>query len=191
MTFTIAAVFSVLSAPSEAFSRSSPLKVSATQRLKSDLVYRMASTLLPTTIAEPVVAAPKKTKHLMKIDFKEDLSKYLDVTLPYYALENEHAIIDGTTGECRGIICSVKIEAPIGCERGDVSFFDVQRASGCIASAVAVLNNPAKKRHHYPCEEYSFDNDPAHDKWLREELSSVVNGEAFLEKSSDPVYLMM
>ena len=86
----MAALLLELSAPSAAFSRSPSLvKVDASQRLnKSDLMYRktsqidvkeIPSTLLPTTIeAQPKadkVPAPKKTKHLMKIDFKKDLSK--------------------------------------------------------------------------------------------------------------------
>ena len=205
-TFTMAALFLGLSAPSAAFSRSPSLvKVDASQRLnKSVLMYQktsqidakdIPSLLLPATIeAQPKadkVAAPKKTKHLMKIDFKKDLSKYLDVTLPYYSLENENAIVDGTTGEYRGMICTVKSEAPIGHEKGEISFFDYLRAAGCISSAAAVLINPTKKRYHYPSEEYSVDVNPAHDKWLKEEMSSIVNGEAFLKRASDPVFLVL
>ena len=201
-SFTIGTFLFVLSAPSAAFSPSSSLKVDATQRLKTDLMYRkniqidvrnVTSTFISTTSAQfktNKVAAPKKSKHLVKIDFKKDLSKHLDVTLPYYSLENENAIVDDVTGECHGIICTVKRDAPIGRETGDISMFDFLRAAGCVCTTAAVLANPVKKRHHYPAEVYSVDANPAHDKWLKNEISSIANCEAFLEEASDPVFFM-
>ena len=64
-------------------------------------------------------------------------------------------------------------------------------SSGCISSAAAVMINPTKKRYHYPSEEYSVDVNPAHDKWLKEEMSTIVNGEAFLKRASDPVFMVL
>jgi len=202
-SFTIGTFLFAL-APSAAFSPSSSLKVDATQRLKSDLMYRkniqidarnVTSTVISTTSAQfktNKVAAPKKAKHLVKIDFKKDLSKHLDVTLPYYSLENENAIVDDITGECHGIICTVKRDAPIGRETGEIAMFDFLRAAGCVCTTAAVLANPLKKRHHYPAEVYSVDANPAHDhdKWLKKEISSIANCEAFLEEASDPVFFM-
>ncbi len=201
--FAIGALFLALSASSEAFSHSSSLRLSATHRLKSDLMYRKNSlidvknvnpALLSTGSAQSKTnkaTAPKKDTHLVKIDFKKDLSKQLDVAMPYYSLENENAIVDGTTGECRGIICTVKREAPIGRETGEISFFEFLRAAGLISSSALILAKPFKKRHHTPAENYSVDVNPAHEKWLRAEISSIVGGESFLDNASDPVFLMM
>lgn len=191
----------MLSASSEAFSHS--VRVSATLQLKSDLLYRKNSlidvenvdpTLLSPTSAQVktnMTAASKKDKHLVKIDFKKDLSKLLDVAMPYYSLENENAIVDGTTGECRGIICTVKREAPIGRDTGDISFFEFLRASGVIGSAAVILAKPFKKRHHFPAENYSVDVNPAHENWLRAEISRIVGGQSFFDNASDPVFLTM
>ncbi len=202
-SFTFGALFFVLSSSSEAFSHSYSLRVSATHRLKSDLLYRknglidlenVNPALLSTTSAQvktKTTAAPKKDKHLVKIDFKRDLSKQLDVAMPYYSLENENAIVDGTTGDCRGIICTVKNEAPIGREAGEISFFEFLRAAGLISSAAVILAKPFKKRHHTPAESYSVDVNPAHENWLREEISSIVGGESFFDNASDPVFLTM
>lgn len=199
-SFTIGALFFALPALSAAFSPSSSMQVQATQRVKSVLMYHqdsqidvenVASTLLSNTSPQFEIAAPKKTKHLVKIDFNDHLSKYLDVTRPYYALHNEHAIVDDTTGECHGIICTVKRDAPIARETGGISFFEFLRASGCAASAALALGNPEKKRHHYPASYYNVDTNPDHDEKLQKELSSIANIEVFLEEASDPVFLMM
>ncbi len=200
-SFTIGAIFFALPALSAAFSHSSSLQMQAPHHPKSDLKYRknsqidvenvVASSLLSTKSPKFETAAPKKAKHLVKIDFKEHLSKYLDVTRPYYALENEHVIVDDTTGECRGIICTVKRDGPIARETGEISFFEFLRAAGCAASAASALCNPAKKRHHYPASYYSVDVNPDHDEKLQRELSSIANCEAFLAEASDPVFLMM
>ena len=199
-------MFFALSAPSAAFSPSSSLQMQVQaqrQRLKSDLMYRknsqidvmnVASTRLSTTrpqLTRDEIAAPKKDSHLVKIDFKQDLSQQIDVSHPYYALENEHAIVDDTTGKCHGIICNVKRDAPIGRETGGISFFEFIRAAGCIGSAVLALGNPVKKRSHYPATDYTIDVSPAHDKKLDKELSSIINCEAFLEEDSAPVFLAM
>lgn len=198
-SFTIGALFFVLSASSEAFSHSS----SHSHRLKSDLLYRKNSlidlenvnpALLSTKSAQvktEATAAPKKDKHLVKIDFEKDLSMQLDVAMPYYSLENENAIVDGTTGEYRGIICTVKREAPIGREAGEISFFEFLRAAGLISSAAVILAKPFKKRHHTPAENYSVDVNPAHENWLRAEISSIVGGQSFFDNASDPVFLTM
>ena len=162
-------------------------------------VRNVTSTVISTTSAQfktnkaaasNPVRAPKEAKHLVKIDFKKDLSKHLDVALPYYSLENENAIVDDVTGECHGIICTVKRDAPIGRETGDISMFDFLRAAGCVCTTAAVVANPVKKRHHYPAEVYNVDVNPVHDKWLKKEISSIANCEAFLEEAHDPVFFM-
>ena len=148
--------------------------------------------MIATDVAkEATTTLPNKSKHLVKIDFKEDLSEYMDVSPPYYSLQNEHAVINDTTGECHGMICTLKSDAPIGFEAGNVSFFDFIRAAGCISSASAILSSPVKKKRFYPASNYMIDVSPAHGVELEKELSNIINVEEFLNEASDPIILNM
>jgi len=142
------------------------------------------------------IAAPQKTKHLVKIDFKKDLSRCIDSSIPYYALENEYAIIDDTSGEFHGIICTLKRDAPIGCETGGISFFHFLSAAGCMGSACASMENAVKKRFYYPATSYMIDvidvdvDSQNHGVKFEKELSSIANSEEYLEQaSSDPIFI--
>ena len=148
---------------------------------------------IPSTKFTPTpLAAPKQTKHLVKVDFDKDMSKDFDVTRPYYNLENEHAIIDDTTGGYCGFCCTVKRDTPIGRETGKVSLFDFLRSAGCVNSAAAFFANPVKKSHFYPASDYKVSVNPSHNKRFERELSSISNSnDIFDGSSSDPLFMWM
>ena len=71
---------------------------------------------------------------------------FLDISRPYYALENEHAIVDDFTGQMVGFVCSARVEMPVGRESGDIPFAEAGRHMAAAGSVAALLRNPQKKR---------------------------------------------
>lgn len=80
------------------------------------------------------------------LTFKEDIRHLLDCDRPYYAIQNEHAIVDDTTGEFTGFICTGLLELPIGREMGDIPFAECLRHAGIAGAITALLRNPKKIR---------------------------------------------
>ena len=93
------------------------------------------------------LALPKLHRQsLLPITFEDDIEKFLDITKPYYALDNEYAIVDDTTGEMVGFVCTGKVEMPAGRESGGIPFAEAGRHMGAAGSVAALLRNPQKKR---------------------------------------------
>ena len=88
--------------------------------------------------ATVLVAHAKKTQSLRFLTFEVDR--------PYYALENEHAIVDDATGEIVGFVCTGRVEIPAGRESAGVPFAECLRHAGVAGSVAALLRNPQKKR---------------------------------------------
>ena len=97
---------------------------------------------------DAALALPSKLHHqsLLPITFENDIEKFLDITKPYYALDNEYAIVDDTTGEMVGFVCTGKVEMPAGRESGGIPFAEAGRHMGAAGSVAALLRNPQKKR---------------------------------------------
>lgn len=58
---------------------------------------------------------------LIPLNYETDIEPFIDTTRPYYALNNEHSIVDSQTGKSVGFVCTVKREMPIAREKGGVS----------------------------------------------------------------------
>jgi hypothetical protein len=82
--------------------------------------------------------------HLVKIDFDDDIKEFIDIERPYYALNDEHNIVDPITKESVGFVCTVRREMPISVENGGISFGEVGRYSATAATVAAFLKNPKK-----------------------------------------------
>ena len=93
-----------------------------------------------------LVAHAKKTQSLRSLTFEVDIRDFLDNDRPYYALENEHAIVDDATGEIVGFVCTGRVEIPAGRESAGVPFAECLRHAGVAGSVAALLRNPQKKR---------------------------------------------
>ena len=93
-----------------------------------------------------MVAHAKKTHSLRSLTFEVDIKDFLDSDRPYYALENEHAIVDDATGEIVGFVCTGRVEIPAGRESAGVPFAECLRHAGVAGSVAALLRNPQKKR---------------------------------------------
>lgn len=86
------------------------------------------------------------TASLRPLSFEDDIQSFLDITRPYYALANEHAIVDDITGEIIGFLCTGRIEIPSTCENSAISWAEAARQMGAAGSVTALLHNPQKKR---------------------------------------------
>lgn len=71
---------------------------------------------------QDAVDTATKTESLSPLNFEVDIESFLDVARPYYALKNEHAIVDDSTGETVGFVCTVRGEMPMAGEVGDLAF---------------------------------------------------------------------
>lgn len=93
-----------------------------------------------------VIALPTRRESLRPLTFKEDIRHLLDCDRPYYAIQNEHAIVDDTTGEFTGFVCTGLLELPIGREMGDIPFAECLRHAGIAGAITALLRNPKQIR---------------------------------------------
>ena len=90
---------------------------------------------------------PKKSESLRAITFEDDIEKYFDINKYYYALDNEYAIVDDTTGEMVGFVCTTgRVDMPAGRESGGIPFAEASRHLSAAGSVATLLRNPEKKR---------------------------------------------
>lgn len=96
--------------------------------------------------SEVVAPYPKTMLSLRPLSFDDDIAGFLDIARPYYALGNEHAIVNEETGEIIGLLCTCRAEMPIGCESGGITWADAGRHMAAAGTVAALLQNPQKKR---------------------------------------------
>ena len=75
------------------------------------------------------------------------LQSVIDVSRPYYALENEGAIKVGD--ETIGFVAEVNPEMPISYEAGDMGYCETARHMAIAGSVAAALANPKQAKHYY------------------------------------------
>ena len=100
---------------------------------------------------EAVLDVPNKLtgESLHPISFEDDIEKFLDIAKPYYALENEFAIVDDATGDMVGFVCTGRVEIPVSRESGGIPVAEAGRHMAAAGSVAALLRNPQKKRCVY------------------------------------------
>jgi hypothetical protein len=116
------------------------------QDLDSALRKDKTLPLVDSDAATAMVTHAKKTQSLRSLTFEEDIKDLQDSERPYYALENEHAIVDDETGEIVGFVCTGRVEIPAGRESAGVPLAECLRHAGVAASVIVLLRNPQKKR---------------------------------------------
>ena len=89
---------------------------------------------------------PKRMYSLRSITFENDIEDFLDIAKPYYALDNEFAIVDDATDEVVGVVATAQVHMPLGRESGGIPFAEAGRHMGAAGSVAALLRNPQKKR---------------------------------------------
>lgn len=100
-----------------------------------------------STILQPFPQqVPKKMYSLCSITFENDIADFLDIAKPYYALDNEFAIVDDVTDEVVGVVATAQVHMPLGRESGGIPFAEAGRHMGAAGSVAALLRNPQKKR---------------------------------------------
>lgn len=100
-----------------------------------------------STILQPFPQqVPKKMYSLRSITFEDDIEDFLDIAKPYYALDNEFAIVDDATDEVVGVVATAQVHMPLGRESGGIPFAEAGRHMGAAGSVAALLRNPQKKR---------------------------------------------
>jgi len=92
---------------------------------------------------------------LVPLNFEDDIKKLIDIETPYYALKNEHSIIDESTGESVGFVCTVRREMPISRENGGIAFGEVGRHTAASATVASALKNKKRGRFHYLASDYT------------------------------------
>ena len=100
-----------------------------------------------STILQPFPQqVPKRMFSLRSITFENDIEDFLDIAKPYYALDNEFAIVDDATDEVVGVVATAQVHMPLGRESGGIPFAEAGRHMGAAGSVAALLRNPQKKR---------------------------------------------
>jgi len=100
-----------------------------------------------STILQPFPQqVPKKMFSLRSITFEDHIEDFLDIAKPYYALDNEFAIVDDATDEVVGVVATAQVHMPLGRESGGIPFAEAGRHMGAAGSVAALLRNPQKKR---------------------------------------------
>ena len=89
---------------------------------------------------------PKKMFSLRSVTFEDHIEDFLDIAKPYYALDNEFAIVDDATDEVVGVVATAQVHMPLGRESGGIPFAEAGRHMGAAGSVAALLRNPQKKR---------------------------------------------
>lgn len=77
----------------------------------------------------------------------DDIQTVIDVSRPYYALENEGAVKIGD--ETIGFVADVSQEMPFPHEDGKLGFSEITRHMAIAGSVAAALRNPKKSTHYY------------------------------------------
>ena len=100
-----------------------------------------------STILQPFPQqVPKRMYSLRSITFENDIVDFLDIAKPYYALDNEFAIVNDITDEVVGVVATAQVHMPLGRESGGIPFAEAGRHMGAAGSVAALLRNPQKKR---------------------------------------------
>ena len=100
-----------------------------------------------STILQPFPQqVPKKMFSLRSVTFEDHIEDFLDIAKPYYALDNEFAIVDDATDEVVGVVATAQVHMPLGRESGGIPFAEAGRHMGAAGSVAALLRNPQKKR---------------------------------------------
>jgi hypothetical protein len=100
-----------------------------------------------TAEVDDVIALPTRRETLRPLTFEEDIRYLLDCDRPYYAMKNEHAIVNDITGEITGFVCTGLLELPLGRESTDaIPFAECLRHAGIAGTITALLRNPKKIR---------------------------------------------
>ena len=131
-----------------------------------------------------VPTTAKSFKVCDRLSFKNDIKPKIDIDRPYYALKNEHNIVDTDTKEGVGFVCTVTREMPLSRENGSISFPELGRHSAASASVAAALKNPKKGRFHYLASTYNGIARLDYDTVIQE-LSDVLNAEELPVPSQD------
>ena len=100
-----------------------------------------------STSSQPFLKqVPKKMYSLRSVTFEDHIEDFLDIAKPYYALDNEFAIVDDVTDEVVGVVATAQVHMPLGRESGGIPFAEAGRHMGAAGSVAALLRNPQKKR---------------------------------------------
>ncbi|KAL3801819.1 hypothetical protein HJC23_001215 [Cyclotella cryptica] len=110
-------------------------------------------------LSQGTQSSPTESWTLVPLNFDNDIKKLIDIEKPYYALKNEHSVID-STGESVGFVCTFRREMPISRENGGISFGEVGRHTAASATVAAALKNPKRGRFHYLASDYTCDVGP-------------------------------
>eukprot|EP00804_Cyclotella_cryptica_P028010 CCRYP_003869-RA/>CCRYP_003869-RA protein AED:0.19 eAED:0.44 QI:497/0.5/0.66/1/1/1/3/0/486 len=110
-------------------------------------------------VSQGTQSSPTESWTLVPLNFDDDIKKLIDIEKPYYALKNEHSVID-STGESVGFVCTFRREMPISRENGGISFGEVGRHTAASATVAAALKNPKRGRFHYLASDYTCDVGP-------------------------------
>ncbi len=123
-----------------------PMAKNTDRTLWNDKPFSFVEFDAATSAVAGAVAYSQKKQSLRPLNFEVDIKDFLDSDRPYYALENEHIIVDDETGEITGFICTGKVEIPAGRESDGVPFAEFLRHAGVAGSVAALLRNPRKMR---------------------------------------------
>mmetsp|Transcript_9411 Transcript_9411/g.20037 ORF Transcript_9411/g.20037 Transcript_9411/m.20037 type:complete len:241 (+) Transcript_9411:385-1107(+) len=102
----------------------------------------------------------KPRSSLVPLRFEADIENFIDISRPYYALENEHKITDGETGEVIGFVCTGRREMPTSRDSGGLACGEVGRHMAAAGTVAASLMNQSKNRFHYLASNYRVDVSP-------------------------------
>ncbi len=85
----------------------------------------------------------------MPLDYDHMIKNKIDVSRPYYALQNEHVLKDKKTNEVKGVICDVIPEMPHGREGGVLTLAEAGRHMAIAGSIASAMVQPKEGKFYY------------------------------------------
>jgi len=83
------------------------------------------------------------------LDYERDIQTKIDVSRPYYALQNERVVLDKNSKLVQGIACDAHIEMPHGREDGTLTAAEAGRHMAIAGSVASAMIQPKDGKFYY------------------------------------------
>jgi hypothetical protein len=110
--------------------------------------YISDTTGVPPSFVKPPTNVLLPSPSVKQLTY-ESIQDIIDVSRPYYKLQNEANIADPLTGESLAFISTVIPEMPLSYENGSMSAAEAGRHGAIAGSVAAALNNRASGKFYY------------------------------------------
>ena len=94
------------------------------------------------------------------LDYERDIQTKIDVSRPYYALQNKRVVLDKNSKLVQGIACDAHIEMPHGREDGTLTAAEAGRHMAIAGSVASAMIQPKDGKFYYLALEAKMSRKP-------------------------------